>query len=200
MDTRIYYFTGTGNSSWLARRLAERLQAAPPSSIVAARHSGALTPGEERIGIVAPIYIPFGGAPEPARVDERLARAAQRVEDVAGIIQRGDRVVQLDHDRLRCWVHPGLLYKLGYKFIPGSDGGYHVEGDCNGCGTCARLCPVDNIAMVDERPCWNQRCEQCMACLQWCPREAIQIKDKTQGERRYHHPEITVKDLIAQKG
>jgi len=28
--------------------------------------------------------------------------------------------------------------------------------------------------MFDGRPVWQHHCEQCFACLQWCPKEAIQ--------------------------
>jgi len=34
-----------------------------------------------------------------------------------------------------------------------------------------------------------------MACIQWCPVEAIQVGKRTRGRRRYHHPEVTAHDL-----
>jgi ferredoxin len=260
MTTRIYYFTGTGNSLWAARTLAERLGAAAPTPIVRALRDGDTSPTQDRVGVVVPVYmyrlphlvveflqrletkapvfvvvtaggdpgdvfahvqrqlaqrgldlaqgltvtvqsnyIPFGGAPEPQEVEERLAAAVERLEELAGIIERGERVVHSEHDRFRAWVHPGLLYRLGYRFVAVTDKSYLVEDSCNGCGLCARICPVDNLTMVADRPTWNNACEQCMACLQWCPKEAIQVKGKTKGQRRYHHPDIGPKDLMDQK-
>jgi MinD superfamily P-loop ATPase len=35
-----------------------------------------------------------------------------------------------------------------------------------------------------------------MACLQWCPVEAIQYGKKTIGRKRYHHPSIAVADMF----
>jgi ferredoxin len=261
MSTRIYYFTGTGNSLWVARNLAQRLGAGAPHSIVRALSEGELAPIEDRVGLVVPVYmyrlphivmdflgklqtraplfivangggdpgdlfvqvkrqlerrgvelkqglymsvqsnyIPFGGAPDEAKLAERLDKAREQLEELAGVLERDERRIDADFDRFRAWVHPGLLYKLGYKYVPVSDKSYRVADSCNGCGLCAQLCPVDNIELVGERPAWKNRCEQCMACLQWCPKQAIDVKDKTQGERRYHHPEIKVKDIIAQKG
>lgn len=58
--------------------------------------------------------------------------------------------------------------------IPVSDRAFTVSAAYNGCGICARVCPVDNIEMADGRPVWQNRCENCLACVNWCPREAIQ--------------------------
>ena len=43
---------------------------------------------------------------------------------------------------------------------------------CNGCGTCADLCPVGNIKM-DEHPVTGDNCQYCMRCASFCPRGAI---------------------------
>jgi len=34
-----------------------------------------------------------------------------------------------------------------------------------------RVCPVNNIEMVDKKPVWQNRCESCLACINWCPKE-----------------------------
>ncbi len=75
------------------------------------------------------------------------------------------------------------------------DRAFHTDARCNGCAICARICPVDNIRMLDGRPAWQHRCEQCFACLQWRPQEAIQFGEHTAGRRRYHHPEVRVGDM-----
>jgi Fe-S-cluster-containing hydrogenase component 2 len=63
-----------------------------------------------------------------------------------------------------------------------------------------KVCPVDNIALVEGRPVWSHRCEQCMACIHLCPVEAIQAGRKTAARGRYRHPTVQVDDLIRQKG
>jgi formate hydrogenlyase subunit 6/NADH:ubiquinone oxidoreductase subunit I len=52
--------------------------------------------------------------------------------------------------------------------------------------------------MTHEKPSWLHRCEQCLACLQWCPQEAIQYGKKTVKYPRYHHPEVILKDMLEQ--
>jgi ferredoxin len=73
--------------------------------------------------------------------------------------------------------------------------GYSVSADCVSCGLCGKLCPVRNIEMTDNKPVFGGKCEQCMACIQFCPRKAINYRDKTQKRRRYHHPAISAEDL-----
>ncbi|GHU53106.1 iron-sulfur protein [Clostridia bacterium] len=72
---------------------------------------------------------------------------------------------------------------------------YIVSDNCTSCGLCAKICPVHNIEMKDNKPIFGGKCEQCMACLQFCPQRAIN-GTKTAKRKRYHHPNITAQDLI----
>jgi ferredoxin len=83
-----------------------------------------------------------------------------------------------------------------YKGISEWDKKFEVSGKCSGCGLCARVCPVNNIKIEDRNPIWQYRCERCLACIQWCPHEAIEYGRKTIGRRRYHNPNIKVEDII----
>lgn len=74
-------------------------------------------------------------------------------------------------------------------------GNFWVNEDCNLCLNCQRICPSNNIEIINEKPHWNQNCEFCQACVQWCPKEAIHIKNEDLS-RRYHNPAIKVKDII----
>ena len=67
---------------------------------------------------------------------------------------------------------------------------------CNGCGTCAKVCPVDNIKLVENRPYWQHRCEQCTTYINLCPSKAIQYGKMTAGKQRYINPTVTLKDLL----
>jgi Pyruvate/2-oxoacid:ferredoxin oxidoreductase delta subunit len=50
---------------------------------------------------------------------------------------------------------------------------YQVYDSCNGCGLCTMVCPVQSIQLVNNRPKWSSSCEQCMRCVNFCPRKAI---------------------------
>lgn len=67
---------------------------------------------------------------------------------------------------------------------------FNVNNDCISCGKCKNICPARNISMENGRPVYHHQCEACMACIQHCPKKAINFGNKTQRRRRYTHPNI----------
>jgi len=88
-----------------------------------------------------------------------------------------------------------LLYQAYMKHVSTMDKNYAVSDACIGCGICKGVCPVGNIEMVDNKPHFRHRCEQCLGCLHYCPQRAINYKQATQTRRRYTHPEIRHTEL-----
>jgi ferredoxin len=95
-----------------------------------------------------------------------------------------------------------IVYPPFAKNVHGLGASFSVENTCTGCGTCAKVCPVANIVMENDRPVWLQKCELCCSCLHFCPVEAIQLNmmQGTKGRGRYRHPDLTVEDMEAQRG
>lgn len=83
------------------------------------------------------------------------------------------------------------------EMLPNMDRSFYTNDNCAGCGTCARICPVKDIELVDERPEWQHKCEFCLACFHWCPQEAIQSSE-LENTIRYHHPDVKVSDMLNQ--
>lgn len=71
---------------------------------------------------------------------------------------------------------------------------------CDGCGICKKICPVNNIEMIENKPIWSNDCAGCFACINWCLKEAIQLGNANFKIRQYHHPDVKIMDIINQKG
>lgn len=65
---------------------------------------------------------------------------------------------------------------------------FHTLNSCTSCGLCERICPTQNIGLVDGKPQWKGNCTQCFACINRCPACAIQHGRKTVDKGRYCHP------------
>lgn len=62
---------------------------------------------------------------------------------------------------------------------------FYADGKCISCGKCVKLCPLNNIALVDKKPVWGNDCTHCMACINYCPTEAIEYGKNSIGKVRY---------------
>ncbi len=64
--------------------------------------------------------------------------------------------------------------------------GFTVNNDCVGCGTCEKLCPLNNVKIANGKPIWGKDCMHCMACISACPKKAINYGKKTVDRQRYY--------------
>jgi len=258
MATKLYVYTGTGNSLWIARQVALELEDATVEFVP--NLSEDFKVEADRVGIIFPVHIwglpshviqfithlqvkaetylfglavnagqpaatlvqlkrliatqgqslavgysivlpsnytPWGG-PGPVGTQQRLFREAQeKVKAIAGTILRRERN-KVDKGPLWQNILFSGIYKMSFPFVRKMDKKFWVDDKCNGCGICSKACPASNIEMINEKPSWLHRCEQCLACLQWCPQEAIQYGKRTVKYARYHHPEVILKDILDQ--
>ncbi|TFF85127.1 hypothetical protein EU523_00390 [Candidatus Heimdallarchaeota archaeon] len=103
-----------------------------------------------------------------------------------------------------------LMFRLRYRnlaqaskgslerLVHMSDNSFQVNDNCIACETCVKVCPVDNIELVDNKPVWLHHCENCLACYHWCPEAAIE-GEIVRFNKKEHHPEVSLKDFLAQK-
>ncbi|MDR0386966.1 MAG: EFR1 family ferrodoxin [Treponema sp.] len=88
-----------------------------------------------------------------------------------------------------------FINKNFIKKVSTMDKNFTIDNNCTGCGICEKVCPAKNIVLVTNKPQYNHHCEQCVACIQFCPQKAINYNDATQNRRRYINPEINYKEL-----
>jgi ferredoxin len=146
------------------------------------------------VGNFVPLYDPAKGA----KREKLLADAETRFTEIAGSIDKG-LIVRPDIAFLSAFLKR-FTYDGFIRQIHDADKKFIADGKCTACGTCAAVCPVKNIDMVEEKPVWKHHCEMCCACLHFCPVEAIQYGPKTAKRGRYRHPALKLADMKAQRG
>ena len=257
MKTVIFYYSGTGNSLWSARLLAEKLGDA---TLLPMKQADALAAGDaEAVGFVFPVhvwgipvpvvqfieklslrprvylfalavnagqvsrtlvqlrgmlakrglklaagysivlpsnYIPWGG-PGPAERQKKLFDGARLKITAAAECISEQRPGPVEKGPGWQRIVFTAIYKMTLKQVHKMDKDFWCDDKCNSCGVCVQVCPAGNIELKQGKPVWHHNCEQCLACIQWCPQESIQFGKKTPAYQRYHHPEITLKDILA---
>ncbi len=67
---------------------------------------------------------------------------------------------------------------------------FYTTDECVACGLCQKVCPLNNIKLVDNKPIWDKNCIHCSACINRCPKKAIEYGKKTIGKNRYIAPKF----------
>jgi ferredoxin len=129
------------------------------------------------------------------KIEKRIRNAELQLENIAQIIRNNQ---EGKNSKVSHFPMKGS-YETFLKEVNTMDEKYYSDEKCNGCGICEKLCPVDNIKLVNDKPEWQHKCQMCLACLHYCPQEAIQHGEYTLGRERYNHPYIKLKELINQK-
>lgn len=130
----------------------------------------------------------------PEEIERLIKNSEVRINEIIKIITNNEIEKFIPtkasfKDRFGCSMGKIFLYRIF------SDRRFKVDNQkCVLCCTCVSICPMNNIEIVDDKVTWNHNCEVCLACIHWCPQNAIQHFN-TQGIPRYHHPDITIKQL-----
>lgn len=71
-----------------------------------------------------------------------------------------------------------FTYRLQKKITerlnkPSLPTGLEVTGNCDGCGSCIKLCPMNNIVIDNGKAKLLDECIHCLTCFSFCPKNAI---------------------------
>ncbi|MCJ7649382.1 MAG: EFR1 family ferrodoxin [Candidatus Lokiarchaeota archaeon] len=259
--TKLYYFSGTGNSLYMAKTLKEKLDDCELLPIAGLINQSSIIATSEKVGFIFPVYtwalpkivadfiekidlsnakyifalctkggpgrqyvIPvmnnllkpknkeldaaflikvfsaviFGGHNPMHSKEKQLKRiknAESKLDEIAKKIRNNEKV----KGKKGTIIPMKGEYTSFIEKVNTDDENYYTDENCNGCGICQKICPVNNIKLVNDKPEWQHQCQQCLGCLHYCPQKAIQYGEHTPGRERYNHPFIKVKELINQK-
>ena len=135
-------------------------------------------------------YLAMFGPPKEKTLERRVLAQEQATAEAARCImeRRENRVNTFcPFSAFVSW-----LFSLGVRLFYRH---YRLSADCNGCGVCAKICPVAAIVMQDSRPFFTPQCEHCQGCVNICPSRAIRFGRVQWGSPGYCHPHITINEL-----
>ncbi|MCF0123874.1 MAG: 4Fe-4S binding protein [Ruminiclostridium sp.] len=122
------------------------------------------------------------------------AEAAEIIENAHPVLEAGaENIRQMQPfpdrptgalDRLKSGPVNRAFYPMFVKSGP-----FRAGADCDGCGLCEKLCPMNAITMEEEHPRWGEGCTHCMACICNCPKETIEYGRRSKGRPRYRCPD-----------
>jgi flavodoxin len=132
------------------------------------------------------------------RQKEYFQKATKEVELISETVKNereniGNDIFEKDVSR------SARINKKFHDEVNTSDDSFYADENCTSCGICEKVCPLNNINLIDGTPKWQHKCQQCLACINYCPEESIQFGDETLKTQRYQHPEITIQEIINQK-
>lgn len=128
-------------------------------------------------------YIALFDAPGTKEAREIVRKAEPDLEQVIQRIKAGKAFVE-QPDTLPNKLESGPVNPLFYALIVKAKA-FYAKDSCIGCGTCKSVCPLNNVHMKQGRPVWGRNCTHCMACISYCPTEAIEYGKKSAGKPRY---------------
>ncbi|ONI40618.1 hypothetical protein AN639_00370 [Candidatus Epulonipiscium fishelsonii] len=93
-----------------------------------------------------------------------------------------------------------MLYKLFYKFMFNPLGKKLlkkkvINDKCIGCKRCKKICPVNNIRIINGKAKIGNNCAECFGCIHWCPKQAIKISRTIKRADQYHNKNIKITEF-----
>jgi ferredoxin/flavodoxin len=124
----------------------------------------------------------------------RLSDAGMRLDVISRMIHKRECTGPVSGDTFRGWFVSSVLkivlsaYRVHARFW--------TNGSCVNCGICVRVCPVQNIAISDNKVLWKGKCLNCLACFHWCPRKAVELDTYTSQRLRYTNPSVKIDEMF----
>ena len=257
MSTKIFYFTGTGNSLKIARDLVANFEDAQLVPVAKAVKQNCEI-SQQRVGFVFPVYawgppvivrqlikrlnlnpkayvfaictyagsfggtldivaklfakrgvklsagfaikmpnnyITWGDITEKEKEKQLFEEAKAKIKQIVPILQKKEKS-RIERGRLISRIGLGVIHSLFCSNVAKGDKRFSVLSSCNSCRICEKICPVGNIKIENDLPKWQHHCQQCLACLHYCPVVAIQMGKSTLSKKRYNHPDVPARDLM----
>jgi ferredoxin len=133
--------------------------------------------------IMPETYIPLFPLDTDEKAAKKVSDAIKRIDNIAELINSRAKTMDVKIGPVPYFftyaVNP-LFRKFCINYRR-----FRLDDGCTHCGTCAKVCPMNNISLIDGSPVWQSRCITCMACVHSCPASVIQYGKGTRKRGRY---------------
>ncbi len=136
-------------------------------------------------------YIAMFNAPQLEEAKEIVEKAEIDIKETIKYIREGKAFLKPRHNLYDRFMS-GSVNPLFYHFFVNANA-FKVNNTCIGCNQCVKKCPMNNIQLIDGKPVWGKNCTHCMACICYCPQEAIEYGKKSVGKTRYRFEQLKIK-------
>ena len=169
-NKKLYFFLTCGSSTGSASELAKQLCA---------------DIGMEFMGLSSVVmpenYIAMFKTPSYDDALGIIRSSVSRIESCARLIGMEKHIYDMNKGQVWLSKLNPIFYRAFVK-----DKAFCTTEDCNECGLCEKICPAVNINLDDKGlPRWKGNCIHCMACINSCPKQAIEYGRMSRGKRRY---------------
>ncbi|WP_143316258.1 EFR1 family ferrodoxin [Clostridium sp. HBUAS56017] len=130
-------------------------------------------------------YIILTHVKSKTSIEAILDTAEERIEEINTSIDKRENKFEITLGQfpyIKSKLINPLFMKYGIK--PKK---FFASNSCISCGLCEKVCPTNNIK-VDVKPKWGTNCTQCLACINRCPKKAIEYGKSTRDKGRYYNP------------
>lgn len=131
-------------------------------------------------------YIAMFSVPSSGEADEILHKSERIIDEAARLLKSG-RAFPQSAVTVGDKMNSGVVNDLFYPLFVHADK-FYAKDTCISCGKCVKVCPLNNIRLVNGKPEWGKDCTHCMACICRCPSEAIEYGKHSEGMPRYVCP------------
>lgn len=139
-------------------------------------------------------YIALFSAPDKQEAKAIVENAKPAIRSIIDCIRNGMEF-PAPRNNLYDRFMSSAVNPIFYKGIVKADA-FTVSDACIGCGKCVQLCPLNNICLDKDKPVWGSNCTHCMACICYCPKEAIEYGKRSVGKPRYHFEALGMAENI----
>ncbi len=128
-------------------------------------------------------YTALFNAPDEKTIPSLIANADKAALDAAEYI-KSEKPFPAVKAGIADKLKSGIVNTIFYKFFVSADKFYATD-KCISCGKCVKNCMLNNIELKGGKPVWGKNCTHCMACINFCPTEAIEYGKHSIGLERY---------------